>query len=108
MTLPEAQHVKALLGTLADHVPIQGTIGNGQKALYSISDAPNLHSTPSREEGRMFLALVRLRWRRAQGPAQILRRVDDTGPQAAQALVGPCDHASGTHRTHRWIGLPGG
>ncbi len=57
-TPPEAQHVKALLGTLADHVPIQGTIGNGEKALYSISDAPNLHSTSSREECRMFLACI--------------------------------------------------
>ena len=58
MTLPEAEHLEALLNTLADHVPIQTTIGNRKKAFYSISDRPDLHPTPSPEECRMYLALV--------------------------------------------------
>ena len=33
VTLSEAQHFKALLGTLADDVPIQGAIDNRKKAF---------------------------------------------------------------------------
>jgi hypothetical protein len=40
----------------------QGTIGYPTNALYSVSDLLNLHSSPSNEERKMFLASVTCYW----------------------------------------------
>ena len=58
MPLPKLQHLQALLGIAADHLPIQGTICNRLKALYPVSNPLDPHPALSPEECRMFLALV--------------------------------------------------
>src|SRR6185437_15880146 len=59
MLLPEAQNPKTLLGVGTDHAPTQSTIGHRKKALYPISNPPDLHSSILLSECRMFLASVR-------------------------------------------------
>jgi hypothetical protein len=56
-----ARIYKRCAAVLAIMLKSQGTIGYPTKALYSISDLLNLHSSPSNEERKLLLASVRPR-----------------------------------------------